>query len=243
MLYQAAEHLFRRRTVSRLTERAVQIFSGKYSDSDEIKRLLEGTVEITAPVDESLYTEAGIKEESPYTLFVAEAAEQADEYDAVEDHVTTEETIRNTEENAFFSPSVFGVISSVMHLIPLWSALMTTSDEEDPVVYSNAYVETHFKSIKKGVLQDRKRLRPRDFINKNLVYLNGKFKELRLPEIPRVVRRPKKLPKDKVEMWKKGRKSKKKYSDPIVAEKVFKKSAPRNQKEQDKSRSTEVLNQ
>ena len=47
-------------------------------------------------------------------------------------------------------------------------------------------MEAHFKSVKHGVLTGKKRLRPTDFLNRNLTYITGKLNEKSLPTDPKV---------------------------------------------------------
>jgi hypothetical protein len=219
-LYVAADHLFSSPTVTRHTVGAVQLFANKdvVQDEDDIDQFLQRSEETTdtrdTPVDEYLHTESSIKSESPYTSFFANAVAQAGS--------SCGDTNAEDEGNRFYSPAAFRILTSVIHLIPLWSRMMYSSDDNPVDCYSNQPVETHFGCLKNGVLQKSIRLRPREFLDKNLAYLQGKLQELKLPQNPRDVRRPKKKSaKDSKEVWKGGRKTKKKYSDPKVSEAVF----------------------
>jgi len=136
------------------------------------------------------------------------------ESDATEKRVT----------NKFYSPPAFNFLQSVMHFFPLWSAVlqsdaerfasdgnMNVNFENDTVYLSNSIIESHFQNIKHGTLQSIMRLRPREFLRKNLTHIMEKLQEAKLPENPRsvwsrVVKKP--SVQDIPERWSKRKRTK-----------------------------------
>ena len=84
-------------------------------------------------------------------------------------------------ENTTYSPSSFNAIKDVMHLFPMWPAVLQGNlkrlgkdyqEEGDdvgelPRCRSNAHVEAHFRSVKHGRLEGGLRVRPFQFVKLN----------------------------------------------------------------------------
>lgn len=113
---------------------------------------------------------ATIKQQSPFTQHFASSL----------DELSDDDDDDNSAPNNLYNPTVFKLITDVMHLYPLWAAALhgnvdrfaadytaTTSDTKMPHCCSNAVVESHFKSVKHG-LKNRRRVRPRDFVLERL---------------------------------------------------------------------------
>ena len=109
-------------------------------------------------------TLTSIKKRSPFTGFFNGAIKE------IGNRVSEGEETADVH-NEFYSPATFRVLSSYIHLIPLWSCMMTShpgDSDDDVICRSNAVIESHFKTVKHGLLRGRKRLRPREFLSKNL---------------------------------------------------------------------------
>lgn len=90
--------------------------------------------------------------------------------------------------NVVHCPAGFEIINSVIHLWPLWSAALngdlTVPIDSDVrqtsfagVCASNAAVESYFRAVKHGRLGNRNRVTPREFVNRQLLYVTGKVNE------------------------------------------------------------------
>ena len=96
-------------------------------------------------------------------------------------------------ENDWFSPTGFAVITDYMHLYPLWAAALQyypvclaadyNGDRQCEITTnrSNAAIESHFRVTKQGRLGGRRSVRPKQFIDLQLAYVNGKLNEATLP--------------------------------------------------------------
>jgi len=90
------------------------------------------------------------------------------------------------------------------------------ADSDAPVCRSNAPVEAHFRGVKHGRLQKRRRVRPREFLSAELKYVIGKVKEKKLPK----VRITKKDTAGMEEKWR-PRKRTPRYTDPARASRLL----------------------
>ena len=178
-----------------------------------------------------------ITKQSPYTKFFHRVLVESRVQPADDD----DKHSRKETQNQFYSPPAFKVLTSVMHLFPLWCAALqgnqvrfasnakeTTSLE---TAHSNAAVESHFKTVKHYTLRKTSRLRPADFLNKELKYIQGKINETMLPK--KTVKATKRLPaEDQPEKWSKRRKPAR-YADERVARKILTtdKSTPAKQRQ------------
>ena len=165
---------------------------------------------------------------------------------AINDDVCNSEDSKDFETddyaNAFYySPACFSILEGYMHLIPLWSNFMIkkAKDYKDYKDYkgsslknvdgpfSNATVESYFKTVKHGTLARNKRVRPRKFLQENLKFTMGKVNETYLPQFKkRKLNKNVKL-EDRNEIWKsKSKPRKAKYSDIKGARNICKKLSP-----------------
>lgn len=113
----------------------------------------------------------------------------------------------------------------MIHLFPLWSTLSNGQRTEDGVKpFSNAIIESHFKTVKHGTLQGKQRLRPREFFEKQLVFIQGRLNETHLPAVPRQIKQRAKqhMLQDEPEIWERKRRRQSSYADKSTARKVLK---------------------
>ena len=104
-------------------------------------------------------------------------------------------------------------------------------EEIDPPLampcYSNALVESHFKTVKHGIVRGRKRFQ-------------GKLNESQLPR--RASRKAHTnetiTAADISETWKRGHVKKRKYSDPQIAKQIFRTKTSKHDKEKEKEAET-----
>jgi hypothetical protein len=125
-----------------------------------------------------------------------------------------------------------------MYLYPLWSAVVQvdvlqygrdSKRQEGPVsvtLRSNAQIESHFKSVKHGRVDRRLRVRPSQFINKELTYIRGKLAYCQITETVASCKRPRNDfdLQDCEEVWK-PRTKKPKYSTRENAVSILRKAA------------------
>jgi hypothetical protein len=123
-------------------------------------------------------------------------------------------------ENNMYSPASFSVIKDLIHLYPLWSAVLQTSPSRfgkdasstetvslEPRCLTNGTVESHFKSVKHGRLGNRNRVRPGIFLENELAFIKGKMNEQLLPKPkPRKRRTEKNNQSSSVEKWRRRKK-------------------------------------
>jgi len=177
----------------------------------------EGTPNISA-----FLTKTSLMKKSPYTQFFATALKEMEEEIVLEDN-------SNAPRNDLYSPSGFKCLKDVMHLFPLWSrpmyylALSKTSSEKSPSSMTNAKVESYFRTLKKGTLMGRTKLRPREILCEELRRVRGAIKATMLPESFRTALKRKthtSFLNEEEEKWRE-KKRRKKYSDPKVTRRVL----------------------
>jgi hypothetical protein len=126
-----------------------------------------------------------LKEQSPFTEYFRTALTSPVDDDE-------NEPVPDIPDNDWYSPTGFSVITEYVHLYPLWSAALQHEPERlasdfngdrqcQSVNRSNAAVEAHFRSVKHGRLGGRRSVRPKQFVDAELAYVNGKLNEARLP--------------------------------------------------------------
>ena len=246
-LYVAADSLFNLPYVDGKTEEAIHLVTREdgamiEEEMETLHRENKEQAQWTAAACDANETLATIIEQSPFTRYFKEAL-QEDECNC-----------RNQdgeEDNSYFSPGSFKIITSVIHLLPLWSSVMSSVEESleeiDPPLavpcYSNALVESHFKTVKHGIVRGRKRLRPRQYLCKNLTYIQGKLNESKLPR--RASRKAQKnettAAADISETWKRGQIKKRKYSDPQIAKQIFRTKTSKHEKEKEAETRKQVM--
>lgn len=218
MLYINAYKLFNSATDDSDVQEARAVLQGQHIDVEAVEETKDEKYPIEKSKERSLSVKS-ILRESPYTKFFSDAIRKPDT-DVVDSEMHLE-----TQANPFFSPATFRVIQKYIHLIPLWSAMLQNSSKVQlpKGCQSNAVIESHFKSVKHGMLGGRKRLPAREFLNKSLVNLNGALNEKMLPQTPRTKGRWKaKVIDDEREVWcKRKTATKRKYADITVAKKLF----------------------
>lgn len=152
-----------------------------------------------------------------------EAIEETD-FNNDKSHVTS---------NDLYSPSCFKCLKDLMHLFPLWSramyrlAVSNSSCEKSPSSMTNAKVESYFRTLKKGTLRGRTKLRPREILCEELKRVRGVLKANKLPETINTGLKRKKLSSflhEEEEKWREKRR-RKKYSDADFSRRVLN---PRN---------------
>jgi hypothetical protein len=142
--------------------------------------------------DETVCTASTVKAMSPFTTIFNNALQS---HNAVND----DELVVTNE---FYCTSAFKCISDMIHLYPMWSAILqsnthrfcnsATDDVETPTAglcRTNAVVESHFRSMKHGRTGSNSRVRPRQFIEAEVKYVLGKFNEQQLPQFARSKKR------------------------------------------------------
>lgn len=186
-------------------------------------------------VESTCSSECGLslKERSPFTRIFQSAISSV-----VQDE---DETV----SNALYSPKTFIILQDIVHLFPLWSAILQTQPNilasdcntsidncsSEPRCLTNGVVESHFKSIKHGRLGYSTRVRPRVFLECELTYVIGKLNEKLLPA---TVKRPKKVTEGSdltTEKWSKRKRGK--YSSKGQAAKILQ-SLPSKVKQKEK---------
>ena len=85
----------------------------------------------------------------------------------------------NTEKNELFSIACFKVITDLTAYLPMWSACFA-----DPVVHSNAVVESHFRTLKHGTLNKKRNLRSGEIARQEVLYLKAKVNKAVLKRDP-----------------------------------------------------------
>jgi hypothetical protein len=228
-VYIAANNLFNAVHVNRRTTEALSFFAGASDDyTNDVTEVMEEMRSQTACTD--IDTLQGIKKQSPFTHYFRNAIRRRDESD-------TSDSSSDHIDNEFYSPPSFRVLSSVIHLIPLWSAMLYSAPQRGPL--SNAAVESYFKTVKHGMLSGRKRLRIAEFLQMNLERTQARLNELQLPKVPRELHRPTlRLSQDTPEVW--GRKTKRrKYSDAKLVADIFSR-ASRKMKDAEPTRGDKV---
>ena len=166
-----------------------------------------------------------IKNLSPFTKLFAELL------DDVEDDDENDVGLRNN----LYNPTVFKVITDVVHLYPLWAAalhgnvrrfafdvMMKSTDEHHPQCRSNAIVESHFKSVKHGT-KTRRKLRPRLFLIDRLRSVLAKVNEAAI-KIPSTRKKRKAArcndPASTPEVWDRTPK-RRRYGDKNVSQRIL----------------------
>lgn len=159
-------------------------------------------------------TKKSLVKESPFTPFFANALVEDQDIDLGNDQ-------SEGEPNEFYSPSSFNCLKQVIHLFPLWSravyqiALGNTTTEESLPSMTNAKVESYFRTLKKGTLAGKMKLRPRELLCEQLKRIRGALKARTLPQPFHVgFKRSRETVflKDAEEQWR-DKKKRKKYSD------------------------------
>jgi len=117
-----------------------------------------------------------------------------------------------------------------MYLFPLWSSPLhrnqtrfVNSQQSNfvPKCASNAIVESHF-AVVKGKTFQYKRVRPLDFVLKQLTLNRGKLKELSLPGGKKAVRKRRATCMDPQEYWGRRKKTNSgKYSDSVTSRRIL----------------------
>ena len=161
----------------RLMAVACRLHADSYCDEDEVEQPETETVS-----DDHDYTQVEtkktLKDSSPFTHYFKN------------DLPSHDSATGDSEPNPLCSVACFDVLSSLIHLWPLWSAaLQSVGDSEDMVQVpkisncsSNASVESYFKSLKHCRIGRQPRMQAAHFVNRQLVFVNGKLNELMLPK-------------------------------------------------------------
>ena len=100
---------------------------------------------------------------------------------AIEEELKSSEGSLDISNDSYCPPLIQYMCSSVMPLAPLWSQVVTSQ----PV--SNACVETWFKTVKKNIMFNRKRLQPGEFVELLMKETTARQKESLIP--PRLTSR------------------------------------------------------
>ncbi len=132
-----------------------------------------------------------LRQQSPFTQYFRQALTTV--VDNAEDGALECDAL----DNDWYTLAGFRVIEDYVHLFPMWSAALQcnpgrlASDYngsrscENVVNRSNAAVETHFREVKLHRFAGLLPVRPREFIDLELIYITGK---LRASSFPRTVR-------------------------------------------------------
>jgi len=204
---------------------------------------IDDTVDVSPESDhkketDNIPSQKTLKKMSPFTKLFADAIND----DVHENQKTPDQ--RQFPKNLFFSPKSFKVIQSLVHLIPLWSCMLIRTLQKRKFVsdnltcgsFTNGAVEAHFRTVKQGTLQGKKRVRPQQFLNQNLTYVKGKVSEAKFPQNIRLkVGTGERLIDDEVEKWNRSKsKTSGKYASSKTAEAIVKKiESKRKQKQTD----------
>jgi hypothetical protein len=153
---------------------------------------------------ETVEIRRSLKEQSPFTYFFKDKLSEIESANAG----------NMSNKNVAYSPKTFDVITSNMHVYPLWSAAMLgnllrhcknlSTDVSNDVARckSNASVESHFRSVKNERFQSRLPVRPRIFVNNCLLHATSILKERLLPRDRVSTRRQTKFSKSEhCEKW------------------------------------------
>ena len=152
------------------------------------------------------------------------------------DEVSLDDDNDAVPENTLYSPPCFRAVQAIIHLYPLWSAVfqndvkrfgndqsseaISAAASTSPTCQTNAAVESHFRSVKRGRLGGRLRQRPYQFVAAELQYVTGKVNKTKMPKL---LTRKKKDLSQKEEAWKRQKRpAKAKYADPARAAKIIK---------------------
>ena len=135
------------------------------------------------------------------------------------------------EKNEFYSLVSFEILKSYIYSIPLWSNIVVCKEREilsgsseNVKTNNNGIIESYFKTLKYGTMGKKKGARPREYLCKNLVYIQGKLRENLLPKSTKTAK-VKPVMDDVLEKWsKRPKKCKSKYSNPAVIKRIFKNS-------------------
>lgn len=125
--------------------------------------------------------------------------------------------VDNCTENDCYSPAAFKSIQSLMYLFPLWSSPLHGNQSRFagkkgnsyvPPCASNGIVEAHF-GVVKGKTLNYKRVRPLEFVLRQLTLNKGKLKETILP-VSRYKARKRASAADPEEHWDTSKRKRKK---------------------------------
>ena len=181
-------------------------------------------------VESSLSNEGTLKERSPFThIFNSIISSEAED----DEQAVT---------NPLYSPKSFKILQDIVHLFPLWSAILQTQPKRfacddntsndtyscAPRCLTNGLVESHFKSIKHGRLGYSNRVRPRVFLECEVTYVLGKLNEQMLPATPRRAKKVIEGSECTTEKWSKRKVGK--YSSTSEAAKILKTLPSRTRK-------------
>jgi hypothetical protein len=148
----------------------------------------------------------------------------------------------SVDPNPKLNPECFRVIERIIHLFPLWSCILQNEPELfaeeniakeqtlNPVLRSNACVESHFKQMKKGRFTGSRKVRPREFAQAELQFVYGKLNERKLPPTGKEARSKGQDISGTQEFW--SRKRKPKFEDKSHAVKFFKQTCTKTVKTQ-----------
>ena len=184
-------------------------------DFDEDDEEYESTTSLTS-----------LRDKSPFTSVFN---------DVLPKQIITED--ESKRPNAMFCPAAFNAIKDVMHLYPLWSAVLQTeperfqreTDESDvheqlhSKCITNGLIEAFFKGVKHGRLGFRPRVRPRIFAEKELLYVQGKLNEQLVPAVS--CRKSRKSKTPLTEHWQRRKTGEAKYSGHATIDRLFAKAA------------------
>ena len=117
-LYVAADSLFNLPYVDVKTEEAIRLVIGEESGIEEIETYSRGKQEENA--SDSTETLTTIIQQSPFTHYFKNALKE-DELNC--------QSQDGEEENIYLSPASFKIITSAIHLLPLWTSVMSSVEE------------------------------------------------------------------------------------------------------------------
>ena len=111
------------------------------------------------------------------------------------------------------------MLKDFMYLAPLWSIFFVSKffNIED-FQFSNTAIESYFKTLKTGNLNNKLRIRPANFLKQQLIYLRGKINFNNIP--PKSTKR--RLDEVTEEKWHKKCRKGKHYKSTATAQKIFK---------------------
>jgi hypothetical protein len=122
-----------------------------------------------------------LKQQSPFTQHFRQALTAVDDTEDGADE-------GDASQNEWYTPAGFRVIEEYVHLYPMWSAALQydpgrfASDYDgnrscdNTVNRSNAAIETHFREVKLHRFAGLLPVRPREFIDLELIYITGKLR-------------------------------------------------------------------